>query len=92
VGWGGIKEMNKQESFDFDQTHKYNSGMVEQIAQAYKWFWIKCGRPKEVKDNEDFKHFHVFMSGVIQRCFEAIKDEEKKYIDGMRKQVLKKLG
>lgn len=57
--------MNKQESFDFNQTHQSNVKLVESIAQILVLQWQRGGKPKEPSDTH--KHMWVIVSGALGR-------------------------
>ena len=61
---------NKQMGFDFEQTHKYNRGMIEEVAKHTIRLSTKYGHPKEVTKelHPDLFHWNIFVAGLINRC------------------------
>jgi hypothetical protein len=57
--------MNKQESFDFNQTHQANVKLVESVAQILVLQWQRDGKPKE--PSETSKRMNIIVSGALDR-------------------------
>jgi hypothetical protein len=66
-----FKQNQLQQKIDL-QTHQYNMDGLNGLYQAMQYMWVKCGRPKTTNENEEFKHFWIWITGLIQRLWEII--------------------